>query len=114
MTAATEAVRAERKRLGWSVREAAGRTGPEKENRISNTYWGEFEDGKRALTPQIERAVAVAFGWEQDWASSPSPGGDVQRQIRQLRRAVLVLAEHVHLDIAHLLDGSPDQTSVGQ
>lgn len=65
-------VRRERLNRGWSVRQASSA------GRISNTYWGEFEDYKRQLTPTIAAAVAKAYDWPADW-----PDGEVTQLTRR-------------------------------
>ena len=69
-------VRRERLGRGWSVRQAAAAGG------ISNTYWGEFEDYKRSLTPLIANAVARAFGWPEDWADGVTMDELAERTFR--------------------------------
>lgn len=120
-------VRAERLKRGLSVRQAASRGG------ISNTYWGEFEDYRRPLTPYIADAVAKAFEWPKDWLEryeaaerqlleSLEPveealvdvdvtqlGADVSRldnEVRQLRRAVRELQEHASWGVENELDAT--------
>ena len=57
-------VRRERLQRGWSVRDAARAGG------ISNTFWGNFEDYRQALTPLLTAAVSRAFEWSDDWANA--------------------------------------------
>lgn len=84
-------VRRERLARGWSVRVAA------MHGQISNTYWGEFEDYKRALTPMIAEAVAKAYEWPEDWADKASEE-DVSRldaveaEVAALRKVVEQIA----------------------
>lgn len=80
MVSLGDRVRAERLRLGLSVRAAAQKGG------ISNTWWGRFEDGDQPLTPAIAAAVSKAFKWAKDWAVSlPSTGpGQPESQLEAL------------------------------
>lgn len=50
-----------------SVRQAAGAAG------ISNTSWGEWERGLRALSDGVRMAVARTFDWPTTWDQGPPP-----------------------------------------
>lgn len=87
MTSHSDHVRQERLQRTWSVRDAARQGG------ISNTYWGEFEDYKRKLTPMIAEAVAKAFDWPADWAdrlsgANPPAAPDLEARVAALELAV--------------------------
>jgi hypothetical protein len=66
MNPAADAVRQERLRRGWSVRTAAAAS----HGRLSNTWWGNFEDYRQPITQNIIEAVMEAFGWPEDWPES--------------------------------------------
>ncbi len=75
-------VATERRRLGWTVRDAASRT-----SEISNQTWGLYEQGKTKLTPRIQRGIAQAFGWPSDWPYRPgesTPVGPTYGEIAEL------------------------------
>lgn len=57
-------VRRERLRRDWSIRRCASMA---RENPLSNTYWGRFEDYKQELTDLLRAAVAEVFQWPEDW-----------------------------------------------
>jgi hypothetical protein len=106
MSEHADRVRHERLRREWSVRKAAA------EGKISNTYWGEFEDYRRPLTPLIAAAVALAFGWSPTWADEPAEESvsrldAVEKEVAALRRAVRALLEHERLDAGELLESMP-------
>lgn len=68
-----DAVRDERLRREWSVRDAVAASG----NLISNTWWGKFEDRKQPLTDLIRQAVRVAYDWDDDWPTTVKPPDDM-------------------------------------
>ena len=103
-------VKVERERRGLSVREAASRTGPDPQDKISNTYWGDFERGKRALSPQIERAVAKVFGWEANWATRRDELVELRNQLEThvadydfMMNVTVARIEALERDVANLL-----------
>lgn len=89
---AIEAVIAERRRRGWSVRQAALRGG------VSNTAWGDMEATIREPSDRLRRAVADAFDWPLDWYESPpTPPQDetTAARLHHLEEAVDRLGELV-------------------
>lgn len=82
-------VRAERLRRGESVRTAATR------GKISNTWWGKFEDGVQPLTDGLSEAVAKSFKWPETWAEDPTQPTSVDSQLAQLRAEVADQAERL-------------------
>lgn len=86
-----EAVAAERRRRGWSVRRAATEGG------VSNTTWGKYEAGQEvaAMIP----AVAQAFGWPANWEDTPpvpaSPADSLTRRVEVLEKANARLSDEV-------------------
>lgn len=81
-----EAVVAERRRRGWSVRTAAIAGG------VSNTTWGTFER-TGAITPAVQRAVVTAYGWPADWWDNPpAQAGPHPGEVAELRSLVAEMA----------------------
>lgn len=83
-------VREERLRRRWSVRKCATEGG------ISNTWWQNFENDVQPITDLIAAAVAQAFEWPADWATTPLAGEeDTKELLRQVLAHVLELTELV-------------------
>lgn len=82
MNPAADAVRHERLRRGWSVRTAAAAT----HGKLSNTWWGNFEDYRQPLTANIVEAVAEAFGWDTNWPATKvaRPAGGIGKGLGSL------------------------------
>lgn len=79
---------AERERLGrMSIREAAAAGG------LSRTTWGKFESGEIGVTTLVNRGVARAFDWPDDWATNVpeipvSTLAQIDRRLDDLARSV--------------------------
>lgn len=68
INAARKAVKAERVRRGWSIRDAANHSN----GHVSNQTWGNFEDGHTAsVTLKMSAGVRAAFGWPAGWEHDP-------------------------------------------
>lgn len=113
-----------------SIRAAASRAN------LSEGLWRQIESGERmvrkgiveTVSPKADTKAAVcgALNWTAGsidllvaglkpvalaTPATPLVGGDdLRRQVQQLRAAVLLLAEHAQLDLAHVLDGHPART----
>lgn len=111
MNVYADRVRQERLHRGWSVRAAAQR------GDISNTYWAEFEDYRQPLTPTIAAAVAMAFGWSEDWpdALRPTPlrmadaGTELLEQHSDQMVEMAERLSHLEERVRSLEDGLRDQ-----
>jgi hypothetical protein len=40
---------------------------------VTNSTWGNFENGKTRLTTNMRHAVMRAYGWPPDWPENPPP-----------------------------------------
>ena len=98
-----QAVHEERLRRGWSIRTAASKGG------MSNTAWGDIENGDRAVSPLFQRAVSTAFGWPDDWPTTmvAPAGSSVSDRITTLEESVARLTAAVDLLVAALEKQSP-------
>jgi DNA-binding XRE family transcriptional regulator len=92
-------VQRERMRRGLSRRQAAQLGG------VSNTTWGNFEDGHIDLSAKIQLAVAAAFDWEAGWPyqSYDEPDEDVVNslieRVADLSKLVRQLSDRIeHLE----------------
>jgi hypothetical protein len=87
-----EAVIAERRRRGWSIREAARIGG------TSNQTWGLYER-TGDMSNAMRRAIPQAFGWSTGWETDPpAPTATLTTltvEIAELRAQVTALAEVV-------------------
>lgn len=98
-----EIVRAERLRRGWSLREAATA------GNCSHTYWDAIERNEARKPVQARTAVALAFGWPDDWIENPPPPPEVSQrddqvlgEFRQWGEAMLTAMEAMQGQIAEL------------
>lgn len=76
-----ERVVSERRRRGWSARDAATA------GRISNTSWSRAESSGE-VSAKMRGAVSVAYGWETDWPENPPviPPGEAELVGQALER----------------------------
>lgn len=91
-------VQRERERRGWSIREAAARSGL-----VTNETWGRYENGG-PLTGKMRRAVAQAFGWDTDWPDQQPP---IQHEVlTRLAELEALLREVQQVQLAAIPGGS--------
>ena len=103
MTEPRERMAVERKRRGWSQRQAAEHA------QIAHSLWSLMENGDRPISDKSRVAIAAAFDWPLDWPDV-EPGAppqsvsefdalkervaDLEALVRALTRALLDDRQH--------------------
>ena len=93
MTEPRERMTAERRRRGWSQRQAAEHAG------VDSALWSRMERGEVPITDRSRAAIARAYDWPLDWPdvepgappTSVSRLDDLEARIRDLEALVRAL-----------------------
>lgn len=82
--------------------------------KVTNTTWSRWEAGTGKLTKGVRSAVAVAFGWANDWPENPPPPPtapgqqDLEQQVANLVDMLTELTKQVAEQRVDLWDVQKD------